>query len=100
VLTITAGEMRVVGSAADVEQAAEVMATWIRGAGERLRVGLGVADAEAAPLSDAVEGKLAGAPEIAEVVRYRIGPSVGAHTGPGTVGAMYAPLSAAAIDPA
>jgi fatty acid-binding protein DegV len=28
---------------------------------------------------------------VREVVRYRVGPSVGAHTGPGTVGVMYAP---------
>jgi len=27
-------------------------------------------------------------------VRYRVGPSVGAHTGPGTVGAMFAPVLA------
>jgi hypothetical protein len=26
---------------------------------------------------------------VREVVRYRIGPSVGAHTGPGTAGAFF-----------
>jgi fatty acid-binding protein DegV len=28
---------------------------------------------------------------VVEVVRYRIGPSVGAHTGPGTVGCFMFP---------
>jgi len=28
------------------------------------------------------------------VVRYRIGPSVGAHTGPGTAGAFFWPATA------
>jgi fatty acid-binding protein DegV len=43
------------------------------------------------PLVEALEERLRAAPEIREVVRYVIGPSVGAHTGPGTVGAMFAP---------
>jgi fatty acid-binding protein DegV len=31
---------------------------------------------------------------VAEMIRYRVGPSVGAHTGPGTVGVMFAPTPA------
>ena len=97
VLTMTGGVMEVVGQAADERGVAGVMAAhvraWRQGA-ERLRVGVGVADAAAAHLGDALEARLGGAPEVGEVVRYRVGPSVGAHTGPGTVGAVYAPLPA------
>jgi fatty acid-binding protein DegV len=40
-------------------------------------------------LARAYEDRLRELPEVAELVRYEIGPSVGAHTGPGTVGACF-----------
>ena len=95
VLTITDGVMEVVGEAADERGVADVMAAHVRAwrqGEERLRVGIGVADAGVTHFWDALEERLAGVPEVDEVVRYRVGPSVGAHTGPGTVGAMYAPI--------
>jgi fatty acid-binding protein DegV len=54
---------------------------------------VGLSDATTLPLVTALEDRLRPAPEVQELVRYRIGPSVGAHTGPGTVGAMFAPAS-------
>ena len=95
VLTLAEGTMRTVGRAGDVEEAAEVMAAHLRASGTGLRVGLGVADAAAAPMWQALEGRLVGRPEVLEVVRYRVGPSVGAHTGPGTVGAFAYPAVSA-----
>ena len=91
VLTLSGGAMRTVGEVSDVGEAATVMARHILASGENLRVGVGVADAETRSLADALEGLLVEAPQVREVVRYRCGPSVGAHTGPGTVGAMYYP---------
>lgn len=91
VLSMDAGVMHVVGQAADLDEVAGLMADRIRAAGPNLRVGIGVADAAVAHLWDVLEAHLAAAPEVREVVRYRVGPSVGVHTGPGTVGAMYAP---------
>ncbi|MGH9279228.1 MAG: hypothetical protein ACRD12_14120, partial [Acidimicrobiales bacterium] len=88
------GVMHVVGQAAAFDEVAALMADHIRAGGHDLRVGIGVADAGVAHLWDVLEDRLAGAPEIREVVRYRVGPSVGVHTGPGTVGAMYAPAYA------
>jgi fatty acid-binding protein DegV len=58
-------------------------------AGRPQRVGVG--DAVAPDLADELEGALRAVPEVAELVRYEIGPSVGAHTGPGTVGACFFP---------
>ena len=89
VLTIAEGVIRAVGRVSSVEEAAEAMAERVLSAGDRLRVGVGVADAGAGPMGEALEARLAGAPQVLEVVRYRVGPSVGAHTGPGTAGAMY-----------
>lgn len=92
VLTLAGGVMQEVGRCADLDQAADAMATFIRAAGPSLRVGVGVADPGTLPLVNAVEDRLRDTPEVAHLVRYVIGPSVGAHTGPGTVGAMFAPI--------
>lgn len=89
VLSLVGGEIEVVGTAADVDSAAEAMASHALASGTSLRVGIGLADTAAAPLWQALEERLAGAPQVREVVRYRIGPSVGAHTGPGTAGAFF-----------
>lgn len=91
VLTLADGAMRTIGSAGTVEEAAAAMVSHVRGSGASLRVGVGWADAGTSDLVDAVEHGLRQAPEAVEVVRYRIGPSVGAHTGPGTVGVMFCP---------
>lgn len=92
VLTMAEGRMSPVGRADDLHGAADAMAGHVLAAADvPLRVGLGIADAGATPLWRALEERLTGAPGIREVVRYRIGPSVGAHTGPGTVGVFYYP---------
>ncbi len=89
VLSMVQGRMVVIGSVRSTEEAANVMAGHIRASGTQLRVGIGVADAGATPLWQALEDRLLDAPEVLELVRYRIGPSVGAHTGPGTAGSYY-----------
>jgi DegV family protein with EDD domain len=89
VLSLSDGEIRAVGQAHDVAEAAVVMADYITMAGEALKVAVGIADRQAAPLWTALEEQLARATQVREVVRYRVGPSVGAHTGPGTAGAFF-----------
>ncbi|MDQ6797091.1 MAG: DegV family protein [Actinomycetota bacterium] len=91
VLTLIGGAMEIVGQVANVEFAADVMADQVRMAGSSLRVGVGLADPATAPLAHALEDRLLEAPGVCDVVRYRVGPSVGAHTGPGTVGAVWYP---------
>ena len=91
VLTLAGGVMREVDRCRDLEEAAEVMARFIRAGGSSLRVGVGVSDPGTVALVEALEERLRAAPEVSEVIRYVIGPSVGAHTGPGTVGAMFSP---------
>lgn len=89
VLTLADGEIRPVGRVRSIEQAADAMATHVRAAGTGIRAGIGVADAAAAALWKAVEDRLLAAPEVVDLVRYRVGPSVAAHTGPGTAGVSY-----------
>lgn len=59
--------------------------------GAAIRVALGVADATAAPYFQGLESRLADRDDVLEIVRYRIGPSVGAFTGPGTAGGFWYP---------
>ncbi len=89
VLSLVEGAVQVVGTASDLDEATTLMAERVRSAGDGLRVAVGIADAAAIPLWRALEAALAGAPEVTEVIRYRVGPSVGAHTGPGTAGAFF-----------
>ncbi len=89
VLTMAGGEMEVVSRVADLDAAVDAMAAVVVAAGPGLRAAVGTADSDAAPLARALEDRLARAEEVREVVRYRIGPSVGAHTGPGTAGAYF-----------
>ncbi len=91
VLSLVDGEIRAVGAVGDVDAAVEAMAAHVlagraASAGRPVKVAVGIADAATAPLSEALWSRLAGEPVVAEVVHYRIGPSVGVHTGPGTVG--------------
>lgn len=92
VLTLAGGVMREVARCEGLEDAAASMATFVCAAGAGLRVGVGISDPGTLPMVEALEAMLRSAPEVRELVRYVIGPSVGAHTGPGTVGAMFAPV--------
>ncbi|HEX2063108.1 MAG TPA: DegV family protein, partial [Acidimicrobiales bacterium] len=94
VLRLVGGSFQAVARARTVDEAADAMADAVRSGGSSLRVGLSIADAGAAPLRHALEERLAGAEEVLELVRYRVGPSVGVHTGPGTAGAMWYPADA------
>ena len=91
VLSLVAGEIKPIGAGATREEAARVMADYVVLAGDRLRVAVGIADADAAPVVAALEEHLRGHPHVLELVRYRIGPSAGVHTGPGTAGAFFYP---------
>jgi fatty acid-binding protein DegV len=94
VLSLDGGELKVVASVHDVDAATAAMAAYCtrEELGDRLRAAVGVADTGAGPLWHALEDRLAAHPSVIEIVRYRIGPSVGVHTGPGTVGAFFWPM--------
>ncbi len=91
VLRLEGGTVQPVSQVRTVEEAALAMASAVRAGGSNLRVGISIADAGASALWRALEEQLRGAEEVADLVRYRVGPSVGVHTGPGTAGAMWYP---------
>jgi DegV family protein with EDD domain len=94
VLSLDGGDLKVVATVHDVGAATEAMASYCTRPelGDRLRIAVGVADSDAGPLWQALEDRVAEHASVVEVVRYRIGPSVGVHTGPGTVGAFFWPV--------
>lgn len=91
VLSLVDGAVQRVGEVRQVDDATDAMVDHVTGSGENLRVAVGIADTGAEPLSSALIQRLSRAPEVKEVVLYRIGPSVGAHTGPGTAGCFFWP---------
>jgi fatty acid-binding protein DegV len=78
------------GTVASVDEAARLLADLVAEHPGRLRVGVGDADAEEPAL--ALLAALSELPNVAELVRYTVGPSVATHTGAGTVGAVFHPL--------
>jgi fatty acid-binding protein DegV len=93
VLALAAGQMQSVGQVHDVEAAVDAMTDYLVEAAAAVPQRVGVGDALAPELAEAYAARLADRPEVAELVRYEIGPSVGAHTGAGTVGACFFPVA-------
>lgn len=91
VLSLVDGSIQRIGEVRHVDDATDAMVEYVTAAGDGLRVAVGIADAAAEPLSSAMIQRLSRVPEVKEVVLYRIGPSVGAHTGPGTAGCFFWP---------
>lgn len=91
VVSAKGADLAVVGMAADLDEAVTIMTDFALDWGEDLRVAVGVADAQAAGMSEAMADRLDGHTSVREIVRYRVGPSVGVHTGPGTAGGFFYP---------
>jgi DegV family protein with EDD domain len=91
VLALDRGTMDVVGEARDRAAAVSAMVDYVRErAGDRVqRVGVGHAGAH--DIADDLAENLDSLPCVGEIVRYEVGPSVGAHTGLGTVGCVFFP---------
>lgn len=89
VLSVSGADLNVVGQAEDADAAVALMCRYISRSGRGLRVGVGDADAATFPMGDAMVAALEATDAVDEVIRYRVGPVVGSHTGPGTVGAWF-----------
>ena len=91
ILTLRNGTVEVLQRLATPLDAVNAMAAHVIGWGERLRAAVGHSDAATEVIADALEAAIGEAASVVDVVRYRVGPSVGAHTGPGTVGCFMFP---------
>lgn len=78
--------------ATDIDDAVARMAHHIHTIARARPIRVGVGDAHRPDLGDQLAATLTGHPGIEALTRYTVGPSVGAHTGPGTIGAVWAPI--------
>ncbi|BAN04193.1 DegV family protein [Ilumatobacter coccineus] len=90
VLAMTGPELSVLVTANDLDEAVQAMVddalAWPPSDDAGLRIAVGTSDATSRPLALAITDAVTGDDRVAEVLQYRIGPSIGAHTGPGTAG--------------
>jgi DegV family protein with EDD domain len=91
VLTARGTDLEVVGVAKSEAEAVTIMSDFVLADGPDLRVAVGVADRAAASMSEAMARRVRDDHRVREVVCYRVGPSVGVHTGPGTAGGFFYP---------
>lgn len=91
VLGMTEGNLEVIDRVTTIADTIDVMSTYAAGWGSGVTVAVGTADKPSRLLADRLEAALTGLEAIDEVIDYRIGPSVGAHTGPGTFGLFVFP---------
>lgn len=91
VLSFVRGELEVIGTVEDANEAAAEMADFALGWGTDLRVAIAAADPATTPIRLALEAYLRDAEQLDELVRYTVGPSVAAHTGADTAGLFVYP---------
>lgn len=91
VLAMRRGDLEVLDRVSTVEDTIDVMAAYATATGAGVTVAIGTADEPSRPLTSRLEAALTGLGAVDGVVHYRIGPSVGAHTGPGTFGLFVFP---------
>lgn len=91
ILTLREGQVEVLQRVASVVDAVNAMAAYVLQWGPKLRVAIGIADRDGMPISEALAQAVGESANVVEVVRYRFGPSIGVHTGPGAAGCFVFP---------
>jgi fatty acid-binding protein DegV len=92
IMTMRGTDVEILARVDTIEEAVDTMATAVLGWGTRLNVAVGLGDRTGETLTDALAKSLGSADNVVEVVRYRIGPSIGAYAGLGTVGCFAFPV--------
>jgi fatty acid-binding protein DegV len=93
VMTVNDGRIDEVTRVNTVSEAVHAMATTALEWGPRLNVAVGVGARAGDQLGQALADRLSEAASVVELVRYRIGPSVGVYAGPATVGCFVFPAT-------
>ena len=91
VMVASGDGMQVVGSAANVDDAVDIMAAQIEAfaaaSSGTLRVGVG--HGAAPDIAAELKARLDAMQGVGDIIEYVVGPAVGVHTGPGNAGAVY-----------
>lgn len=91
ILVLERGELRILERVSSIDDTIDVMSTYASEWDDDVTVAIGTADEPSRSLTTRLAGALEGAASVSGVVHYRVGPSVGAHTGPGTFGLFVFP---------
>lgn len=91
VVGMAEGALEIIERVTTIDDTIDVMSTYARSWGDDVTVAIGTADHPSRPLAERLERALDGLEGIDHVIHYRVGPSVGAHTGPGTFGLFVFP---------
>jgi DegV family protein with EDD domain len=90
VLAMSGGELTVLDTVKTINNAIAAMTDyalgWTPSNSDGLRIAIGTSDTTSRSIGDRLTDMLTTHPAVGDIVQYRIGPSVGAHTGPGTAG--------------
>ncbi len=85
-------DLTVVGDARDIAHASDLMVDVVARQTAPCRVGIGVGGREAFDFYGTLRSRLERLDNVAEIIDYRCGPSVGAYSGPGVAGMAWALL--------
>ena len=86
-------ELDVVGASRDLDELVDVIVAPFLAGGVPVRAAVGLADSATVPITERIEARLAASELVVDLVRYRVGPSIAAHTGPGTAGGFWWPAT-------
>ena len=90
VLSMHGGEIAVLDTVTTIDAAVAAMKNyalgWEPSAPAGLRIAVGTSDITSGSITADLTDALRDDPRVSEIVQYTIGPTVGAHTGPGTAG--------------
>ena len=81
----------VVGTSRDLDELADLIVAPFLAGGTPIRAAVGLADTATLPITERIEERLRASDLVVDLVRYRVGPSIAAHTGPGTAGGFWWP---------
>ncbi len=82
-------DLDVVATASTVDDLCDRMVEYFLADGGAIRAGVCLADPATIAFTEGLEERLRRAEVEVELVRYRVGPSIAAHTGPGTAGGFW-----------
>ena len=85
--------LEVTGEGRTIDELCEHMASSMLAAGVPIRAAVSLADDATLPFTVGIEERLRASDLVVDMVRYRVGPSIAAHTGPGTAGGFWWPVS-------
>jgi fatty acid-binding protein DegV len=87
------GALDVLSTGTSIDELCDQMVAPFLESGRAIRAGVSLADPATLPFTEGIEQRLRDASVEVDIVRYRIGPSIAAHTGPGTAGGFWYPIA-------